>query len=72
MLLGYHYLHVYHWSYGINQWLASKGYIRRKEAIPYIMGANITTLGDTLLTAFLPADASKVDAGIAGSIFSGT
>jgi Tol biopolymer transport system component/dienelactone hydrolase len=27
MLLGYHYMHFYHWSYGINQWLASKGYI---------------------------------------------
>ncbi|MEO5895831.1 MAG: prolyl oligopeptidase family serine peptidase [Vicinamibacterales bacterium] len=27
MLLGYHYMHFYHWSYGINQWLAAKGYI---------------------------------------------
>lgn len=27
MLLGYHYRHVYHMFYGINQWLASKGYI---------------------------------------------
>jgi len=27
MLLGYHYMHFYHWSYGINQWLASKGYV---------------------------------------------
>ena len=26
--------------------LASRGYIRRREAIPYIMGANITTLAD--------------------------
>lgn len=33
--------------------LASKGYIRRKEAIPYIMGANITTLADTLVAAML-------------------
>lgn len=27
MLLGYHYRHVYHMFYGINQWLADKGYI---------------------------------------------
>lgn len=33
--------------------LASKGYIERREAIPYIAGANITTLADTLLAAML-------------------
>lgn len=33
--------------------LASKGYVRREEAIPYIMGANITTLADTLVVAML-------------------
>jgi dipeptidyl-peptidase 4 len=27
MLPGYHYMHFYHWAYGINQWLASKGYV---------------------------------------------
>jgi dipeptidyl-peptidase-4 len=27
MLLGYHYMHFYHWAYGINQWLAAKGYV---------------------------------------------
>ena len=27
MLLGYHYMHFYHWAYGINQWLANQGYI---------------------------------------------
>ena len=27
MLLGYHYMHFYHWSYGINQWLANQGYV---------------------------------------------
>jgi dipeptidyl aminopeptidase/acylaminoacyl peptidase len=27
MLLGYHYRHFYHLSYGVNQWLASKGYV---------------------------------------------
>jgi Na+/phosphate symporter len=31
----------------------AKGYFRRRQVMPYIMGANITTLGDTLLTAFL-------------------
>ena len=29
--------------------LSARGYIRRENAIPYIMGANITTLADTLL-----------------------
>jgi sodium-dependent phosphate cotransporter len=33
--------------------LAARGYVDRKEAIPYIMGANITTLVDTLLAAML-------------------
>jgi sodium-dependent phosphate cotransporter len=33
--------------------LASKGYVKREEAIPYIMGANITTLADTLVAAML-------------------
>ncbi len=27
MLLGYHYRHVYHLFYGVNQWLAANGYI---------------------------------------------
>jgi dipeptidyl aminopeptidase/acylaminoacyl peptidase len=27
MLLGYHYMHVYHMFYGANQWLASQGYV---------------------------------------------
>ncbi len=27
MLLGYHYMHFYHWAYGINQWLADQGYV---------------------------------------------
>lgn len=27
MLLGYHYMQFYHWSYGINQWLANQGYV---------------------------------------------
>ena len=33
--------------------LASKGYIERKEAIPYIAGANITTLADTFVAAMI-------------------
>ncbi len=33
--------------------LAAKGYVKRDEAIPYIMGANITTLADTLVVAML-------------------
>jgi solute carrier family 34 (sodium-dependent phosphate cotransporter) len=33
--------------------LAAKGYIRREEAIPYIVGANITTLADTLVAAMI-------------------
>jgi hypothetical protein len=31
----------------------AKGYFRRRHTIPYIMGANITTLGDTLVTAMV-------------------
>ncbi len=27
MLLGYHYMHFYHWAYAINQWLANQGYV---------------------------------------------
>ncbi|HJP67038.1 MAG TPA: hypothetical protein VKA30_12130 [Actinomycetota bacterium] len=33
--------------------LAAKGYLDRKEAMPYIMGANITTLADTLVAAMI-------------------
>ncbi|MFB3737854.1 MAG: hypothetical protein ACE14W_02675 [Candidatus Velamenicoccus archaeovorus] len=36
--------------------LASRGYVKREEAIPYIMGANITTLADTLVAAMLTGD----------------
>jgi hypothetical protein len=36
--------------------LAVKGYVRRDEALPYIMGANITTLADTLVVAMLQRD----------------
>ena len=33
--------------------LVSKGYVKREDILPYIMGANITTLGDTLVAALL-------------------
>jgi solute carrier family 34 (sodium-dependent phosphate cotransporter) len=33
--------------------LAVKGYVKCDEALPYIMGANITTLADTLVVAML-------------------
>src|SRR5262245_39849341 len=33
--------------------LAVKGYVKRDQALPYIMGANITTLADTLVVAML-------------------
>lgn len=33
--------------------LVAKGYAKREDIVPYIMGANITTLGDTMLAAFL-------------------
>ncbi|HEX5938305.1 MAG TPA: hypothetical protein VFZ75_11545 [Actinomycetota bacterium] len=36
--------------------LAVKGYVRRDEALPYIMGANITTLADTLVVSMLQSD----------------
>ena len=33
--------------------LATRGYVTRRESIPYIMGANITTLADTLVAAMI-------------------
>lgn len=30
-----------------------KGYIKKRHVVPYILGANVTTLGDTLLVALL-------------------
>ena len=50
--------------------LVTKNYIKREHIVPYIMGANITTLGDTLLAAFLldhPPAVRIVLASIAGS-----
>jgi solute carrier family 34 (sodium-dependent phosphate cotransporter) len=50
--------------------LVTKKYVKREHIFPYIMGANITTLGDTLLAAFLlqnPAAVRVVLASIVGS-----
>lgn len=33
--------------------LAGRGYIRRDQVVPYIMGANISTFGDTLVASLL-------------------
>jgi len=47
--------------------VVAKNYVKREDIIPYIMGANITTLGDTLLAAFAldsPAAVRIVVAGI--------
>lgn len=42
--------------------LVAKGYLKREETLPYIAGANITTLADTLVAAILLGnpDASRV------------
>jgi hypothetical protein len=50
--------------------LVVRGYVKREAILPYIMGANITTLGDTLLAAFLLHSSPAVRivlAGIAGT-----
>jgi sodium-dependent phosphate cotransporter len=39
----------------------AKGHFRRRQTIPYIMGANITTLGDTLLTAVIIGGSDGVE-----------
>jgi hypothetical protein len=48
--------------------LASRGYINRREAIPYIMGANITTLADTLVAAMVLVNAVAVQIVLAQAI----
>ena len=48
--------------------LASRGYIKREEAIPYIMGANITTLADTLVAAMVLGNAVAVHIVLAEAI----
>jgi sodium-dependent phosphate cotransporter len=48
--------------------MASKGYVKREEAIPYIAGANITTLADTLVAAMLLGRATGVQIVLAEAI----
>jgi solute carrier family 34 (sodium-dependent phosphate cotransporter) len=48
--------------------LAAKGYLRRDEALPYIMGANITTLADTLVVAMLQRDPAAAQIVLAEAI----
>lgn len=47
-------------SVGILVPLSARGYMRRENIIPYILGANISTLADTLLAAALLGDARAV------------
>ena len=47
-------------SLGLLVPLSARGYIRQENAIPYIMGANITTFIDTLVAATLLANPSAV------------
>jgi solute carrier family 34 (sodium-dependent phosphate cotransporter) len=48
--------------------LVAKGYVKREDILPYIMGANITTLGDTLLAAFLLDSSAAVQIVLAGIV----
>jgi sodium-dependent phosphate cotransporter len=48
--------------------LASRGYINREQSIPYIMGANITTLADTLVAAMVLGNAVAVQIVLAEAI----
>jgi solute carrier family 34 (sodium-dependent phosphate cotransporter) len=48
--------------------LAVKGYVKRDEALPYIMGANITTLADTLVVAMLQPTAAPAQVVLAEAI----
>jgi len=48
--------------------LASKGLVKRDEALPYIMGANITTLADTLVVAMLQPTAEAAHIVLAEAI----
>ena len=48
--------------------MAARGFINRREAVPYIMGANVATLVDTLLVAFLYNNAVGVQIVLAEAI----
>jgi len=47
-------------SVGILVPLSARGYMRRENIIPYILGANISTLADTLVAALLLGDPRAV------------
>lgn len=47
-------------SLGLLVPLSARGYIRRENIIPYILGANITTFDDTLIAAALLANPAAV------------
>jgi solute carrier family 34 (sodium-dependent phosphate cotransporter) len=46
--------------------LVAKGYAKRENILPYILGANITTLGDTLLAALALSSGASVRIVLAG------
>jgi hypothetical protein len=48
--------------------LASKGYLSRREALPYIAGANATTLADTLVAAMILGDPTGVQVVLAQAV----
>jgi Na+/phosphate symporter len=48
--------------------LVAKGYLRRANTLPYIMGANITTLADTLVAAILLGNQDAVRVVVAVTI----
>ncbi len=48
--------------------LSARGYIRRENAIPYIMGANITTIVDTLLATVMLGSSDAFAVGLASMV----
>jgi Na+/phosphate symporter len=48
--------------------LSNRGFIRRENVIPYIMGANITTFVDTLLAAVLLSNSSSFTIVLVGMV----
>jgi sodium-dependent phosphate cotransporter len=48
--------------------LVAKGYLRRANVLPYIMGANITTLVDTLVAAILLGNLDAVRVVVAATV----
>jgi sodium-dependent phosphate cotransporter len=52
--------------------LVAKNVVRREHVLPYIMGANITTLGDTMFVAFALDSPAAVRIVLAEVIAAGT